>query len=814
MALSGKVRVATVRTARRCAPSDAPHAPSPPGPSPLTSPPPPLTAQDAILAAARRVANLDDADVDEAALDAELAAMRDVSPGPDDDDDPADDDATALTRDDPASRRRRADDSSANRDPAAAVDARLAGWLAKHSGRPAFRAARALAARVSADRRALASSSSAAAAAAAAAVRRDADGDAPLRARSRPASVPLDKRRAIPLADAAKPTPRPFEYEPPRVRGAKSVERETSSDANAAIAPETRRLIADARTREREADLPKGAGPAGRHEPEDAPEEASGGGFDPAASRVRDALAGILHHSGSGSRGAPGGGFDRGAFGLFAEKKKSEPGARGDAELLSALPPSERPVLAAEARGGAKVPRATRQVTLDAMLAAAVRDAFRASARLIFDSRDDENGSPLGGFDPSRAFLYSPPANADPASVRDAKRRHAAVWFAAHAKARRGAVKAATEAEARLFRDAGSSTIAYRAAASAALAKLAREAANAETTFGDVRGRSSAPSEKATCTQHSVSTRSEEDPEEKGGNGDARRVVPLAAARLSSSAASPLLAPADRAAVAAAVRCVEEVRAASRRNPGSRLLAAAGLVGAGGGFEGGALLQALRVEGQKKTRPAADGGSARGPSEQHTPEDDVLEASRIVRGEASKAFFAECAARRFPRRLEPTPAGARRRGPRRASVGAFTRGTRAGPGGTTPTRTGGVGASDDPVGDSSVRRAVRAFVHAYLEPLVDVGAVGADRAGEVLERAVAKVMRRRALAKDASFLDAEREKDAVKKLVRAYLDLGAAAGESRSGGKRKGGRERGRAGGSEAGEKRARPPEVDFDVDV
>ena len=816
MALSGKVRVATVRTARRCAPSDAPHAPSPPGPSPLTSPPALLLSQDAILAAARRVANLDDADVDEAALDAELAAMRDVSPGPDDDDDPADDDATALTRDDPASRRRRADDSSANRDPAAAVDARLAGWLAKHSGRPAFRAARALAARVSADRRALASSSSSSssAAAAAAAVPRDADGDAPLRARSRPASVPLDKRRAIPLADAARPTPRPFEYEPPRVRGAKSVERETSSDANAAIAPETRRLIADARTREREADLPKGAGPAGRHEPEDAPEEASGGGFDPAASRVRDALAGILHQLGSGSRGAPGGGFDRGAFGLFAEKKKSEPGARGDAELLSALPPSERPVLAAEARGGAKVPRATRQVTLDAMLAAAVRDAFRASARLIFDSRDDENGSPLGGFDPSRAFLYSPPANADPASVRDAKRRHAAVWFAAHAKARRGAVKAATEAEARLFRDAGSSTIAYRAAASAALAKLAREAANAETTFGDVPGRSSAPSEKATCTQHSVSTRSEEDPEEKGGNGDARRVVPLAAARLSSSAASPLLAPADRAAVAAAVRCVEEVRAASRRNPGSRLLAAAGLVGAGGGFEGGALLQALRVEGQKTTRPAADGGSARGPSEQHTPEDDVLEASRIVRGEASKAFFAECAARRFPRRLEPTPAGARRRGPRRASVGAFTRGTRAGPGGTTPTRTGGVGASDDPVGDSSVRRAVRAFVHAYLEPLVDVGAVGADRAGEVLERAVAKVMRRRALAKDASFLDAEREKDAVKKLVRAYLDLGAAAGESRSGGKRKGGRERGRAGGSEAGEKRARPPEVDFDVDV
>ena len=802
----------------RCPPRPLPLGALPPHLSPR---PPPLTAQDAILAAARRVANLDDADVDEAALDAELAAMRDVSPGPDDDDDPADDDAVALTRDDPASRRRRADDSSADRDPAAAVDARLAGWLAKHSGRPAFRAARALAARVSADRRALASSSSSssasAAAAAAAAVPRDADGDAPLRARSRPASVPLDKRRAIPLADAAKPTPRPFEYEPPRVRGAKSVERETSSDANAAIAPETRRLIADARTREREADLPKGAGPAGRHEPEDAPEEASGGGFDPAASRVRDALAGILHHSGSGSRGAPGGGFDRGAFGLFAEKKKSEPGARGDAELLSALPPSERPVLAAEARGGAKVPRATRQVTLDAMLAAAVRDAFRASARLIFDSRDDENGSPLGGFNPSRAFLYSPPANADPASVRDAKRRHAAVWFAAHAKARRGAVKAATEAEARLFRDAGSSTIAYRAAASAALAKLAREAANAETTFGDVRGRSGAPSEKATCTQHSVSTRSEEDPEEKGGNGDARRVVPLAATRLSSSAASPLLAPADRAAVAAAVRCVEEVRAASRRNPGSRLLAAAGLVGAGGGFEGGALLQALRVEGQKKTRPAADGGSAspaRGPSEQHTPDDDVLEASRTVRGEASKAFFAECAARRFPRRLEPTPAGARRRGPRRASVGAFHRGTRAAPGGPTPTRTGGVGASDDSVGDSSVRRAVRAFVRAYLEPLVDVGAVGADRAGEVLERAVAKVMRRRALAKDASFLDAEREKDAVKKLVRAYLDLGAAAGESRSGSKRKGGREGGRAGGSEAGEKRARPPEVDFDVDV
>ena len=83
-----------------------PTPPPPPGPSPSPPPAPPLTAQDAILAAASRVANLDDADVDEAALDAELAAMRDVSPGPDDDDDPADDDATALTRDDPASRRR------------------------------------------------------------------------------------------------------------------------------------------------------------------------------------------------------------------------------------------------------------------------------------------------------------------------------------------------------------------------------------------------------------------------------------------------------------------------------------------------------------------------------------------------------------------------------------------------------------------------------------------------------------------------------------------------------------------------------------
>ena len=111
----------------RCPPRPLPLGALPPHLSPR---PPPLTAQDAILAAARRVANLDDADVDEAALDAELAAMRDVSPGPDDDDDPADDDAVALTRDDPASRRRRADDSSADRDPAAAVDARLAGWLA------------------------------------------------------------------------------------------------------------------------------------------------------------------------------------------------------------------------------------------------------------------------------------------------------------------------------------------------------------------------------------------------------------------------------------------------------------------------------------------------------------------------------------------------------------------------------------------------------------------------------------------------------------------------------------------------------------
>ena len=120
--------------------------------------------------------------------------------------------------------------------------------------------------------------------------------------------------------------------------------------------------------------------------------------------------------------------------------------------------------------------------------------------------------------------------------------------------------------------------------------------------------------------------------------------------------------------------------------------------------------------------------------------------------------------------------------------------------------------------------AVRAFVAAYLDPLVDVGAVSASVAADVQSRAVAKVMRKRADARDASFLNREKEKDAIRGLLRAYVKREADAGTERGGGNgaRVGARdersERERGGakstrGDDEGGKR-RKIVADFDVDI
>ena len=78
-------------------------------------------------------------------------------------------------------------------------------------------------------------------------------------------------------------------------------------------------------------------------------------------------------------------------------------------------------------------------------------------------------------------------------------------------------------------------------------------------------------------------------------------------------------------------------------------------------------------------------------------------------------------------------------------------------------------------GRPHVIAAVRAFVDAYMEPLVDVGAVQAPSARTIARKATAKVMAKHERAKDAAPILA-RESDAIKKLVKAYVRRGQMEG--------------------------------------
>ena len=78
-------------------------------------------------------------------------------------------------------------------------------------------------------------------------------------------------------------------------------------------------------------------------------------------------------------------------------------------------------------------------------------------------------------------------------------------------------------------------------------------------------------------------------------------------------------------------------------------------------------------------------------------------------------------------------------------------------------------------GRPHVVAAVRAFVDAYMEPLVDVGAVKPPAARTIARKATAKVMAKHERAKDAAPILA-RESDAIKKLVKAYVRRGQKEG--------------------------------------
>ena len=71
-------------------------------------------------------------------------------------------------------------------------------------------------------------------------------------------------------------------------------------------------------------------------------------------------------------------------------------------------------------------------------------------------------------------------------------------------------------------------------------------------------------------------------------------------------------------------------------------------------------------------------------------------------------------------------------------------------------------------GRPEVIAAVRSFVDAYMEPLVDVGAVHSAVARTIAGKATAKVMSKHERARDAAPILAK-ESDAIKKLVKAYV---------------------------------------------
>ena len=388
---------------------------------------PPLSGKDAILAAARRLAELGDDALDEDLLDAELALA-----------DPVRDEEQAFAE-------APGDGERPLRPEDLGLPPRLAAWLARHKGRDMRRAF----------------------GAAARAARRlvpDADGHvalgrvagAPASASAggaRPRYAPLEER-VVPLSEAAAPTPRAFEHVPPaelerrealklEARSAEAWRRGERAEGvdprtidNAAVSATIKNLIAAGSRREREADLPKGAGPAGRHEPTTRVDERTSVpsvmGVSLFANESREAEGSL-----PGASRSLGGEREAARGRLAGAERRAATNA-----LLGRLPDGERPVIATRAsltnggvvRSVTKVPRAARQATLDALTAAAL--VAEAEAR---------------GVAPADAF-----------AAMDAR------WLAARPKTRRRAIAAGVEAEARVF-EAAASAAAYRGLAASAL---------------------------------------------------------------------------------------------------------------------------------------------------------------------------------------------------------------------------------------------------------------------------------------------------------------------------------------------------------
>ena len=628
------------------------------------------SGKDAILAAARRIAELD-SDDDDTADDGDWANWGGIDWKNLDVDDEAEEHAARET----------SAESEARTAEALGIPIRLARWLARHKGGDVRRAFH-----VATRNRSTGAPTP------------DADGTIALGNR-RPKYVPLEER-VVAVKPAAMPTKRPEDFE--TLRRAKEARERTEArrrevaagcaraiaeeqkKENVAMTPVARAAVAQALvSRDQRPDLAPGAGPAGRHEPSAVGarrpvDAASAVGANVSAVM---SLMGVGAAAGADSRAA---GTPRSAGDRPARRLTGAERAAADNALLRLLPPGERPLVTNITAAGAgprakpsTIPKPTRQQTLDGFAAA----ALRAEARTRFDGADPD-----------------------------------ATWIRAHPKAVRRAMTRAVDAESRVASRAGSKAT-YRNLSAQALRVV--DVGDARDRDGDGGG------DVAGVTG--------------GGEWDRNDAVD----------------PADRDAVAFAN---DVARAGSRRiGVDERGATPVGLAGP----KPGALLQGYR-------RPAADAVR--------------LADARVVRGDAAVAFFTVAARLARPvLRLCDRARGMleRRRAAAKRGAGEEPLGGAAGKRARlTETTEGGKAAVVDEVvipGRPRVVAAVRAFVDAYMEPLVDVGAVQATAARTIARKATAKVMAKHERAKDAAPILA-RESDAIKKLVKAYVRRGQKEG--------------------------------------
>ena len=572
---------------------------------------------------------------------------------------------------------------------------------------------------------------------------------------------------------------------------------------NAAVSAETKNLIANGSRREREADLPKGAGPAGRHEPTTRADERTS-----VPSRMGVSLFSSSREDDEKTRrGNLPPGLRRGCEKSKSSNEDEDARARltgaerraATNALLGRLPEGERPVIgttSGQTYGGVvkkvhpnddplKVPRTVRQATLDALVAAAL--VAEAEARGV--------------------------------KAADAFEVMTSSWLAQRPKTRKRAIKAGVEAELRVFR-AASSAAAYRGLAATALSALKKKA-----TFTSDVNESVAiniPGRNETKEKETKQSAFRGDQNEKAGDEnetdhilgvcgdlpDALCVVPRAA--LSAKRGSRLfLARADETAVAAAVAFAREgLETTLRRERGVGFVAAA---------RAGALLQ-------NYTNPDAD-------------RVDLRTATTPLG--ASVAFWAETARRRNPRRPR-TPFSSRTGRSLGSAARAMTRraetpsldardvlrerekrektmtldekdeGFRVSAGRETNADADAKNA--DTAKTVSISNAARALIRSFLEPFLDVGTITEAFARSIENKAAAKVLLKRGNEPDASFLERDKERDAVKALTREYVRRGEKRGARDAPPKETKETKRARAEAKPVGT-RLETPKFDFDVD-